>query len=103
VGAFLGGLLNLFQKGQTPGLGVGKCSLDAIALQLADLVTGKMMTIRRIIVLYIGNWRPAWNEQGRNYPARLNQISKVFQDGQMLEGVRFVNPFGPQFKLDRWA
>ncbi len=39
--------------------------------------------------------------------ARLNQInvffSENFQDGQMLEGVRFVNPFAPQFSLDRWT
>ena len=36
--------------------------------------------------------------------ARLNQISIVFsedfQDGQMLEGVRFINPFSPKFRLD---
>lgn len=39
--------------------------------------------------------------------ARLNQIgvifSEDFQDGQMLEGVRFVNPFSPKFKLDHWS
>jgi predicted nucleic acid-binding protein len=38
--------------------------------------------------------------------ARLNQIpvifSEDFQDGQMLEGVRFVNPFAPNFNLDLW-
>ena len=39
--------------------------------------------------------------------ARLNQIpvifSEDFQDGQILEGVRFINPFAPQFKLDLWV
>jgi predicted nucleic acid-binding protein len=39
--------------------------------------------------------------------ARLNQISVIFsedfQDGQILEGVRFINPFAPQFKLDLWV
>lgn len=39
--------------------------------------------------------------------ARLNQISVIFsedfQDGQMLEGVRFVNPFAPHFSVDRWT
>lgn len=39
--------------------------------------------------------------------ARLNQISVIFsedfQDGQILEGVRFVNPFASQFTLDRWV
>jgi predicted nucleic acid-binding protein len=39
--------------------------------------------------------------------ARLNQISVIFsedfQDGQNLEGVRFVNPFSPKFNLDRWT
>ncbi|MCU0508865.1 MAG: PIN domain-containing protein [Anaerolineae bacterium] len=38
--------------------------------------------------------------------ARLNQIpvifSEDFQDGQELEGVRFVNPFRPDFQLDDW-
>jgi predicted nucleic acid-binding protein len=38
--------------------------------------------------------------------ARLNQIpvifSEDFQDGQILEGIRFVNPFSPQFNLDLW-
>jgi predicted nucleic acid-binding protein len=38
--------------------------------------------------------------------ARLNQIpvlfSEDFQDGQILEGVRFVNPFTPKFDLDAW-
>ena len=39
--------------------------------------------------------------------ARLNQISVIFsedfQDGQILEGVRFINPFAPQFKLEQWV
>ena len=39
--------------------------------------------------------------------ARLNQIqvifSEDFQDGQMLEGVRFVNPFAAHFNLDLWG
>jgi predicted nucleic acid-binding protein len=39
--------------------------------------------------------------------ARLNQISVIFsedfQDGQILEGVRFINPFAPQFELDLWV
>jgi predicted nucleic acid-binding protein len=38
--------------------------------------------------------------------ARLNQVACVFsedfQDGQVLEGVRFVNPFSPHFILDEW-
>ena len=38
--------------------------------------------------------------------ARLNQIpvvfSEDFQDGRILEGVRFVNPFLPTFILDAW-
>ena len=39
--------------------------------------------------------------------ARLNQVSVIFsedfQDGQALEGVRFVNPFSAQFDLDDWT
>lgn len=39
--------------------------------------------------------------------ARLNQVDAIFsedfQDGQTLEGVRFVNPFADQFELDRWV
>lgn len=39
--------------------------------------------------------------------ARLNQIplifSEDFQDGQFLEGIRFVNPFVPNFDLDAWV
>ena len=38
--------------------------------------------------------------------ARLNQIpvifSEDFQDGQILEGVRFVDPFAPTFDLEAW-
>ncbi len=38
--------------------------------------------------------------------ARLNQISFVFsedfQDGQTLEGVRFINPFLDEFVLEEW-
>lgn len=38
--------------------------------------------------------------------ARLNQISIVFsedfQDGQVLEGVRFVNPFARGFEMEKW-
>jgi predicted nucleic acid-binding protein len=38
--------------------------------------------------------------------ARLSQVTIVFsedfQDGQTLEGVRFVNPFHPGFHLDEW-
>jgi predicted nucleic acid-binding protein len=39
--------------------------------------------------------------------ARLNQIpvvfSEDFQDGQILEGVRFVNPFGGRFDVEEWV
>jgi predicted nucleic acid-binding protein len=38
--------------------------------------------------------------------ARFNQIpivfSEDFQDGQILEGVRFVNPFAETFELEKW-
>lgn len=38
--------------------------------------------------------------------ARLNQVrlvfSEDFQDDQLLEGVRFVNPFSAKFKLNDW-
>jgi predicted nucleic acid-binding protein len=39
--------------------------------------------------------------------ARLNQVATVFSedfsDGQVLEGVRFVNPFAEGFRLRDWA
>lgn len=39
--------------------------------------------------------------------AQLNQIpvvfSEDFSDGQVLEGVRFVNPFTENFKLEDWV
>ena len=38
--------------------------------------------------------------------ARLNQVpvvfSEDFDDGSILEGVRFVNPFSPKFLLEKW-
>ncbi len=38
--------------------------------------------------------------------ARLNQVpvifSEDFQDGQILEGVRFINPFADEFVFDEW-
>jgi len=38
--------------------------------------------------------------------ARLNQVpivfSEDFRDGSILEGVRFVNPFSPEFQLETW-
>jgi len=38
--------------------------------------------------------------------AKLNQIpyifSEDFQDGQILEGVRFVNPFSKKFDINQW-
>jgi predicted nucleic acid-binding protein len=38
--------------------------------------------------------------------AHLNQVvvvfSEDFQDGQMIEGVRFINPFNPVFQLEEW-
>ncbi len=38
--------------------------------------------------------------------AHLNQIpvvlSEDFQDGQVIEGVRFVNPFADDFELEKW-
>jgi predicted nucleic acid-binding protein len=38
--------------------------------------------------------------------ARLNQIPIVFSedfgDGVMIEGVKFVNPFGSDFNLEAW-
>ncbi len=39
--------------------------------------------------------------------ARLNQVTTVFSegfsDGQTLEGVRFVNPFAPGFRMEDWV
>jgi predicted nucleic acid-binding protein len=39
--------------------------------------------------------------------ARLNQVTTIFSedfsDGQVLEGVRFVNPFAADFHLDNWV
>ena len=39
--------------------------------------------------------------------ARLNQVplifSEDFSDGQILEGVRFVNPFAANFRLEGWV
>lgn len=39
--------------------------------------------------------------------ARLNQVPVIFSEdfnpGQSLEGVRFVNPFAPDFRLEDWA
>jgi predicted nucleic acid-binding protein len=39
--------------------------------------------------------------------AKLNQIpvifSEDFQDGQTLEGVRFVNPFSEKFDIGQWS
>jgi len=29
-------------------------------------------------------------------------FSEDFQDGQVLEGVRFANPFKPTFDLETW-
>ena len=38
--------------------------------------------------------------------ARLNQVpvvfSEDFRDGSVLEGVRFVNPFSPEFSPEKW-
>jgi predicted nucleic acid-binding protein len=38
--------------------------------------------------------------------ARLNQVTVVFSedfsDGQVLEGIRFVNPFAESFRLEDW-
>ncbi|MBN2547725.1 MAG: PIN domain-containing protein [Anaerolineales bacterium] len=39
--------------------------------------------------------------------ARLNQVPVIFSEdfspGQTLEGVRFVNPFAPDFRLQDWS
>jgi len=39
--------------------------------------------------------------------ARLNQVPTIFSedftDGQILEGVRFVNPFSANFRLEDWT
>jgi predicted nucleic acid-binding protein len=39
--------------------------------------------------------------------ARLNQVTTIFSEdfsnGQVLEGVRFVNPFAADFHLDNWV
>ncbi|GAG92867.1 unnamed protein product [marine sediment metagenome] len=39
--------------------------------------------------------------------ARLNQVPIIFSEdfnvGSMLEGVQFVNPYAPEFRLDAWV
>ena len=37
------------------------------------------------------------------YEERENRFSEDFQDGQVLEGVRFVNPFSGTFDLEEWS
>lgn len=38
--------------------------------------------------------------------ARLNQVPVIFtedfQDGQILEGIRFINPFADKFEIEEW-
>lgn len=49
----------------------------------------------------------AYNDAQIWASARLNQVTVVFSedfsDGQLLEGVRFVNPFAAGFRLEDWA
>ena len=39
--------------------------------------------------------------------ARLNQIGVIFSEdfspGAIIEGVRFINPFASDFRLDEWV
>jgi hypothetical protein len=30
-------------------------------------------------------------------------FSEDFRDGSILEGIRFVNPFSPEFLLEKWS
>jgi predicted nucleic acid-binding protein len=69
-----------------------------------------VFTLTPLVVLEavrgVRNYRLSYYDAQIWAVARLNQIpvvfSEDFQDGQTLEGVRFVDPFSTDFDIDEW-
>ena len=94
-------------RGRSPKLTIAQ-ALD----QLTALAHGwRVIDLTTAIVLEAG--RGVRDHQLAYYDAqiwaaaKLNQIPVVFSEdfsaGQSLEGIRFVNPFAPDFVIENWA
>jgi predicted nucleic acid-binding protein len=86
----------------TPAQAMGQISLLAASWQILDLTP-------QIVLEAVRGMRDhalAYYDAQIWAAARLNQIplifSEDFQDGQILEGVRFINPFKRGFDVDEW-
>jgi predicted nucleic acid-binding protein len=110
--------------------GVGRLSVQCLAEFVNAVLSKRLLTIGEAL-LQVGHWQSVFRvfdltpqvvleaargvrDHGLAYydaqiwaAARLNQVplvfSEDFQDGQFLEGVRFVNPFAAQFALEAWV
>jgi predicted nucleic acid-binding protein len=112
-------------------LGIGRLSVQALA-EFFSVVTRKLsppltarealeqvtllaqvwpvLDLTALIVLEAGrgtrDYGLAYYDAQMWATARLNQVPLILsensQDGQVLEGIRFVNPFAPDFNLGAW-
>ncbi len=111
-------------------MGAGLLSVQCLA-EFVNVVISKWRLSLDEAIFQVENWQHAFQtlnltpqivleaargvrDHGLSYydaqiwaTARLNQIpvvfSEDFQDGQTLEGVRFVNPFTAEFELESWG
>jgi predicted nucleic acid-binding protein len=87
----------------TPSQALEQTSLFASAWQILDLTPQIVLEAAR----GVRDHHLSYSDAQIWAAARLNQIpvifSEDFQDGQILEGVRFVNPFKREFDLAKWS
>jgi predicted nucleic acid-binding protein len=86
----------------TPAEALVEASKLALALQVFDLTSEVVLEAVR----GVRDHQLSYYDAQIWACARLNQIpvvfSEDFQDGQLLEGVRFINPFTDQFEVEMW-
>jgi len=86
----------------TPSEALAEISLLSSTLRVIDLNRNVVLEAARGVRDYQLSYYDAqiWAA------ARLNQISVIFsedfQDGQIIETVRFANPFGLNFNINQW-
>jgi predicted nucleic acid-binding protein len=87
----------------TPSQAMEQASLFAAAWQVLDVTSQIVLEAAR----GVRDHHMSYYDSQIWAAARLNQIPVIFtedfQDGQILEGVRFVNPFTKTFDLSKWT
>jgi predicted nucleic acid-binding protein len=98
---------NIATRGKTPKLTLSQASDQVTNLIASWMVLDLTSQIVQEATRGVRDHQLGYWDAQLWATAKLNQIpiilSEDFNIGQSLEGVRFVNPFAPDFSIERWV